>query len=152
MKLTWILVADKSRARIFEAEKRSSIREIEDIAHPESRLHAHDLTSDLPGRNAGKDGAGGHAFQDHIDPQKQEAIDFANSLAKHLENALHTRKFKQLILIAAPSFLGILRNQLSDELNQRVCFELDKNLTKLSVDDIREHLPKHFPGSLSLKS
>ncbi len=146
MKLTWILVADSSRARIFKAEKGSSIHEIEDLAHPEGRLHEQELTSDLPGKDADKSGVGKHAFQDQVEPKQQEAIDFAKRIARHLDKSYSDKKFEQLMIIAAPSFLGTLRKQFSDEIKQRICFELDKNITIHSTDDIRKHLPKHFPN------
>jgi len=146
MKLIWILVADSSRARIFKAEKSSSIQEIEDLAHPEGRLHEQHLTSDLPGRDANKNGVGKHAYQDQIDPKEQEAIDFAKRIARHLDESYSAKKFEQLLVIAAPSFLGTLRQQFSHEVSQRICFELDKNITMHSADDIRKHLPDHFPS------
>ncbi len=146
MKLTWILVADSSRARIFKSEKNSSIQEIEDLTHPEGRLHDQDLTSDFPGRDADRSGAGKHEFQDQVEPKEQEAIDFAKRIARHLEESYNTNKFEQLMIISAPSFLGKLRQQLSNEISQQICFELDKNITMHEVDDIRKHLPEHFPN------
>ena len=146
MKLTWILVADSSRARIFKAEKSSAIHEVEDLSHPEGRLHEQDLTSDLPGKDTDKGGVGKHAFQDQVEPKQQEAIDFAKRIARHLDESYSDKKFERLMVIAAPSFLGTLRHQFSDEISQRICFELDKNITTHSVDDIRKHLPEHFPS------
>ena len=146
MKLTWILVADSSRARIFKAEKGSSLHEIESLLHPEARMHEQELTSDLPGKDTDKVGAGKHSFQDQIEPKQQEVIDFAKRIARYLDDSYSANKFEQLMVIAAPSFLGILRQQFSDEINQRICFELDKNITMHSTDDIRKHLPKFFPS------
>ena len=144
MKSTWILVADSSRARIFIADSSSTLQEIEDFAHTEGRLHEQDMTSDLPGKDAGVVGAGGHAYQNQIDPKEQEAINFAKSIAKHIDKEYSLNKFEQLMMIADPSFLGELRTQLSDQCRKAVCYELDKNITAHSVDDIRKHLPKHL--------
>jgi protein required for attachment to host cells len=146
MKQTWILVADSSRARIFKAEKGSSIHQIEELSHPEGRLHEQELASDLPGKDSDKVGAGKHAFQDQVEPKQQEAIDFAKRIARHIDESYSAKEFEQLMVIAAPSFLGTLRHQFSDQINQKICFELDKNITMHSTDDIRKHLPKHFPS------
>lgn len=144
MTSTWILVADSSRARIFVADTPSTIQEIEDFTHAEGRLHEQDMTSDLPGKGAGISGTGRHAYQDQIDPKEQEAINFAKSVANHLDKE-HTRnKFERLMIISDPSFLGELRKQLSAQSRNSVCFELDKNITTHSVDDIRKHLPEHL--------
>ena len=144
MKSIWILVADSSRARIFVADTPSTIQEIEDFAHTEGRLHEQGMTSDLPGKDVGVVGAGGHAYQNQIDPKEQEAINFAKTVAKHLDEEHNSNKFERLMIISDPSFLGKLRKQLSDQSRKAVCFELDKNITTHSVDDIRKHLPEHF--------
>ena len=74
MKLTWLIVADNSKARIFSVDSRMGpITEIESIVHTEARLHEQNMTSDLPGRGNGKKGAG-HAYQDEISPKDQENI------------------------------------------------------------------------------
>ncbi|MDD5228917.1 MAG: host attachment protein [Methylococcales bacterium] len=144
--LTWIVVANNSSARFFAAENQSApLTEIEMITHSEGRLHDRDMTSDLPGRNQGECGTGGHAFEQSTDPKKHEAEQFAHSIAKHLETAHNEHKFKQLILVAEPSFLGLLRNQLSEQVKKMVCFELDNNIVNLTPVEIRAHLPEYLP-------
>ena len=146
MKSTFILVADNVRARIFTAETPSSpLEEIEAMAHTEGRLHDREITSDFPGKIKGE-GSVGHAFEQPTDPKKHEADNFAHRIAHYLEEAHNANKFEQLLIIADPSFLGLLRNQLSEQIKKLVCFELDKNITTHSVDDIRKHLPTYLPS------
>jgi protein required for attachment to host cells len=145
MTLAWILVANNTHARIFTAESSSSpLAEIESFAHTESRLHDRELTSDLPGKIKGEGGVG-HAFEQPTDPKEHEAQNFGHFIAGYLENANNQNKFAKLLIIAEPSFLGMLRNQLSEQTKKRVCFELDKNITMHSPDDIRNHLPRYLP-------
>jgi protein required for attachment to host cells len=146
MKSTYILVADSSRARIFTAATPSSaLEEIEALAHTEGRLHDREMTSDLPGKVKGE-GKMGHAFEQATDPKKHEASIFAHRIAGFLEDAHNEKKFEQLLIIAEPSFLGLLRNQLPEQIKKLVCFELDKNITTHSNDDIRKHLPTYLPS------
>ncbi len=146
MKPTIILVADSSRARIFTAESpSSSLEEIEALAHSEGRLHDREITSDLPGKVKGE-GRMGHAFEQATDPKKHEAENFAHCIAHYLEDAHNEGKLEQLLMIAEPSFLGLLRNQLPEQIKKLVCFELDKNITTHSVEDIRKHLPTYLPS------
>ena len=143
MKSTIIIVADSSRARVFTADSSaSSLVEIETMAHPEGRMHEQDMVSDLPGKDSGKGGGGDHAFQEKVEPKQKEIIEFATRIASYLDTARKANKLDQLFIIAAPSFLGELRKQLSDETRERIVFELDKNLTQHSNEDIRSHLPK----------
>jgi protein required for attachment to host cells len=145
MKLTWIVVANNSRARFFTTETESSpLTEMEALTHQEGRLHDRDITSDLAGKIKGE-GGGGHAFEQPTDPKKHEAEVFAHQVANYLEAAHNEHKFDQLLLVAEPSFLGLLRNQLSEQLKKRVCFELDKNITTETPAEIRAHLPEYLP-------
>lgn len=146
MGLIWVLVANNTQARIFAAKTPSSpLEEIEGFAHNENRLHTREMTSDLPGRIKGEGGVGGHAFEQATDPKKYEASNFARYLAHILEVAQVSNKFSELLIVAEPTFLGLLREQLTEAVRSRVCFELDKNITSHSAEDIREHLPKYLP-------
>jgi protein required for attachment to host cells len=145
MKSTWILVADNVHARIFTADAPSSeLVELEGLTHTEGRLHDREMTTDLPGRIKSADGSG-HALEQPTDPKKHEADNFAHRIAKHLEAAHNANKFEQLLIVAEPSFLGLLRSHLPDHIKQHVCFELDKNITTQSAEDIRKHLPQYLP-------
>ncbi|MCW9014815.1 MAG: host attachment protein [Gammaproteobacteria bacterium] len=141
-----VLVADSSRARLFTADAAlasSDLNEIDSLAHPEGRLHEQDLVSDLPGKDSGN-GTGGHAYQVQTEPKEQDAINFAKRIAKTLEASHNANKFAHLVVVSAPAFLGTLRKQFSDQVRKLVRFELDKNLTVHSVEDIRKHLPKYL--------
>ncbi len=146
MKLTWLVVADNSKARIFKVDSRMGpIEEIESIVHTEARLHEQNMTSDLPGRSNGN-GVGGHAYQDEVSPKDQENINFAKKIANELDSARKNNRFKQFVLVAAPGFLGNLRNQFNAQTQKLACFELAKNLSHLNAKEIRAHLPERLPS------
>ncbi|MDH5613355.1 MAG: host attachment protein [Gammaproteobacteria bacterium] len=143
MNPTMIIVADSTRARIFTADSsHSPLVEIETLAHPEGRLHDRDITSDLPGKDTGSGGAGGHAYQTKTDPKKHELAEFAKRVASHLEQVRNANKLSHLLIVAEPAFLGELRAHLSVDTKDKIAFELDKNLTRHSPEDIRKHLPE----------
>ncbi len=147
---TWIVVADSSRARIFSADTPSSpLHELEDLTHPEGRMHSRDLTSDLPGSNVNHMGSGTHRIESEVEPKKQEAVTFAKHLVKHLDSARKARNYTHLILIAAPSFLGMLRDQLAAPLRKMISLELNQNLTQHNSTEIRKHLPEFLPSNLT---
>lgn len=145
MKAFTIVVADSTRARIFTTDSASSpLVEINTMAHPEGRMHDRDITSDLPGKDKAGDGSGGHAYQAQTDPKKYELDKFAKRVAVYLDEARNANKLSNVLLVSAPEFLGGLRGHLSSETNEKIIFELNKNLTHHSVEEIREHLPKHL--------
>jgi protein required for attachment to host cells len=143
MQSMMIVVADSARARIFTADSsHSPLNEIETMAHPEGRMHEQNMVSDMPGKDSGKGGGGDHAFQEKIEPKKQEMIEFAKRIADYLDDARKANKLNKLILVAAPAFLGELRTHLSNETSEKIVFELDKNIAHHSVEDIHKHLSK----------
>ena len=143
MSQTIIVVADSTRARIFTADSaHSPLNEIETMAHPEGRLHDRDMTSDLPGKDSAGDGAGGHAYQNETDPKRYEQAEFAKRVANYLEESRKANKLSNLLIVAAPAFLGELRSHLSSETRDKIVFELDKNIADHSHEDSRKHLPE----------
>ena len=140
MKLTWLVVADSSKARIFTTDSRTGpINEIQSIVHSEARLHEQKMTSDLSGRSNGN-GGGGNTYQAKVSPKDQENINFAKDIAHELDAARKQDKFKQIILVAPPDFLGNLRNSLNAQTQKLVGLELAKNLSQLKANEISEHL------------
>jgi len=146
---TWVLVADSSRARIFAVDSPTSpLTEFRTLVHPEGRQHEQNITSDLPGSQAGQDGRH-HAVSSESAPKKTEAINFAKSISDYLEESINKHAYTRLVVVAAPAFLGLLREHMGPESSKRVTLELDKDLTQHSTDDIRQHLPNRLPDKAS---
>jgi protein required for attachment to host cells len=141
MKSTWIIVADSARARIFTLSGiGGKLQEITDLAHPESRLHDRELTSDLPGRAFDSHGQGRHGMEQATDPQEREAQAFATEIARHIDRGQREGNFDSLVLAAPPKFLGQLRPELSKPARNALIGELDKNLVKADEKTIERHL------------
>ena len=147
MASSWVIVADASRARIFAADKNlSNLSELATFAHPESRLHEQELTSDLPGRSFDTQGEGRHAMGQKHDPKQHEAQQFAQQIAEHLDNSRKQNKYDRLVIISSPAMLGLLRDNLTNETKELVTDEINKDLTQHSIADIQQHLPTHSPA------
>ncbi len=139
---TWVLVANASRARLLVAETPvGGLSEVEDFIHTQTRLHDRDLISDRPGRAFDSAGEGRHAMEQKTDPKKQEAINFAKQLGEHLETARHKGEFGKLVLVAAPAFLGLLRENLHPNTLKSVTVEIDKDWVALNPSQLRGQLP-----------
>lgn len=145
MPTTWVLVAESSRAKIYELDKRNTpLKELEGLTHTPSRLHESSITSDLPGRSQDSHGHGSHKMGSHTGVKEHESMEFARTLGQHLDHARTRGKFDKLIIMSPPAFLGQLRKSISHETNKFVVSEIDKNLVKHSAQDIQEHLPYYF--------
>ena len=143
MENLWILVADSARGRMFSTSDSRIISEIADYAHPESRQHDRDLTSDLPGRSFDSAGEGRHAMEPPLRAHKHEADQFAAQLAGALEKGRTEHRFARLVLIAPPEFLGLIRRHLSGPTAQTVVAEIDKSLIHLDGEELLPYLKEH---------
>ncbi|TVQ44619.1 MAG: host attachment protein [Gammaproteobacteria bacterium] len=145
MDCVWIVVADAARARILATEGRPGkvLQELEVLVHGESRQHDQDLTSDRPGRGwANASGDARHAMNPPTDPAVHERERFAQALAERLRTGRNAGQYDHLCIVAAPAFLGVLREQLDPAVSQVVTAEVAKNVTREEdLARLRAHLP-----------
>lgn len=142
MPTTWILAADGSRARIYELDAPGRTpRAVEDFDNPAGRAHNRDLVTDGNGRYFGK----GERNQGHTAPPSETAVEhevelFAKRLAAHLDRARIDRKYDHLRLVAAPKFLGLLRQNLGKEVEKLVDDSIAKDVSWLDENALAEYL------------
>jgi len=138
---TCVVVAESSRARVFEMiNPRTPMKELKDMVHPQSRVHEQKLTSDRPGRTFDRYGQGHHSMEQQVGAREQEVQVFAAQLAEFLQAQCGKNAFDDIVIIAAPDFLGQLRKKLDPGTRKRVTREIDKNIVQHDEADIRKHL------------
>lgn len=143
MKKTWVVVADSSRARFFEQTGAlGELHELEELTHPRSRMKGSELLSDSPGRAFDSKGAGRHAMSSPTDVRRHEAEIFAGELTDRIEAARTRNKFLSLVISAPPEFLGLLRDRLSEPARGLVRKTINKDLVKLTIEEIHEHVTR----------
>ncbi len=138
-KETWILVANSSHAKIYKAENNNKLVEIKEFQHPESRLHDKDLVSSEPGRTYASIGDRRSMMEPKTTPKDVEINLFAREINHFLDQA--KENLGRIYLTASPSFLGVLRQNLHSSLDHLVAGEVHRDLTHLTPEDIRTHLP-----------
>lgn len=138
---TWIIVANSSTARIFEAQNNREIVEIETFVHPKSRLKGTDLETDRPGRNTERTGISRFSVNNTHDLKEHEAENFAREISQFLNKAVVSNQVGKIYLVANPSFLGLLRKQLSSPTEKIVAGEVNKDICMMTHEKIREQLP-----------
>jgi protein required for attachment to host cells len=142
MPAKWVVVADACRARIFETRALGrGLHEIEDFANPLGRAHSSELLADAGGRSYASAGARhGHTTQPRTDPVEHEVELFAKRIADHLEKARCEGRFDQLYVIAAPRFLGLLREKRSKDVERLIEREIAKDVAQLDTSAIATQL------------
>ena len=129
---TWIVVAHRGGARLVDVDENDSLRVFETLDADD------DGTSTPPrdsrrgeGRNEARDSARGHA-----------TMVFAAGLAEVLRQGRNANAYDELLLIAAPRFLGVLRDALDGATTSTIRGTLDKDYAGLNDRDLLRRLEK----------
>ena len=146
-----IVVADQAEASFYDmASFEGALQPAGRLSDPLAHLHDRDLKSDRPGRvfdhaptSGSRRGAvARHGTGSEQTPRKHEARVFAQQVARELEHGLQHGQFDRLVILAAPTFLGLLRAALPSSVTERVVTELHKDLVHASSGEVREHIPR----------
>jgi protein required for attachment to host cells len=140
--ITWILVTDVSRARLFEHRARSdrTLVPIFEDDQPELRDREQRRDSDRPGRIHESHELARHAAEPHTGIDQRIRERYARELVDRLKAEASQRRFHNLVLVAPPALLGSLRKLLDEELAGRVVGELAKDLAWVAEHDLPDHL------------
>lgn len=95
--------------------------------------------TDRPGRYRGGDGAAKSAFE-QTDWHQLAEDRFAVEISDALNRLARENKFNQLILVAPPKVLGVLRTHLHKETAARIVGEIHKDLTAHPIPEIARAL------------
>jgi protein required for attachment to host cells len=151
MQSTWIVLADKGRARILQTRQSGrDLEEVEELTDAAAHAHNADFRHDATGRRAPADSHGGapniqtmpgnattSAGEDKLD---HEAERFARQVAERLTEAKRQQRYERLRIVAAPKFLGRLRKVLPQEVSDSVIDEIDKDLLQLDRRELTQRL------------
>lgn len=121
----WVLVADSSRARIFEVKIGSDAFElVSEFPHAGGHKHHHDGAAD----------AHNHAAH----------TQFARELCQALSQGLNSHRCGRIVIAANPEFLGHLRDVADHNLQKHISEAVHKDYTTLNPRELAERLRDHL--------
>jgi protein required for attachment to host cells len=137
MTTTRVLVAHDAGARLFDQPgPGKGLIELSSIDFEDGRRSLTEINAD----RSGKMGGGGHAYESHDDARNHAVNHFARTLVSELQQAHHRGEFGQLVLIAPPRFLGLLREAMNGTLSKVLIGTIAKDLPRASESELCEHL------------
>ncbi|MDF3048052.1 MAG: hypothetical protein K0R73_1170 [Candidatus Midichloriaceae bacterium] len=135
-KITWIVVADGSKARLYSSYKsRHNLKLIQKLESEKARVHSHDLGSDKPHGIFER-----NTPESKVDLHYQQEQHFSHQITKILNYGAATHQLQSLILIAPPKFLGYLKHMLSVQATLLLSKEINKDLTALKDEELKEYI------------
>jgi protein required for attachment to host cells len=138
---TCIVACSAAEARFYLSERRfGDWTLVDDMENPDATLREQAFNSDRPGRAFDRFGRGRHAMSPEETARQHGLQTFAHDIAQRLSKDHAAGRFSQLVLVAEPSLLGVLRRKLTAPLKRSLCFEVPKN----PADFDRERLQAMF--------
>ena len=140
MSVAWVLVADRARARLFSLTAGvKTLEEVQDFINTEADVRA--ARRERPPRAQDRMGAHRHAIEPHTSPEAKSAARFARDLAATLDSGRVARRYRGLVLMAPPRFLGALNAAIGKQVSSLLVSEVAKNLTCADPGTIYAELP-----------
>lgn len=152
MSTTFILVADRGRARILAADTETArLVEVGCFANPDARRPARELERARRPRVSESVGPRRHAIEPTTTLADKVSRRFARLLVGALREAHGTHHFERLLLVAPSKFLGVLNAALTKDLRGVLADELALDLSTRSLEELPGRLPKSWLGPASVK-
>ena len=146
MDKTWIVVAERSKARIFQYQGvGKDFLALESLEHPAGRLKNSEIDSDAPGKSFSSFGKGSHDMNREHGASEQEDQRFAIEIARYLDQNRQNKKIERLFIAADAGFLGMINNALNKETAALVSQTLSKDLGKVPDHEITARFSKLLP-------
>ena len=135
-----VLVCDSRKALFLRNAGTPIHPKLEIVEHMDAPKPDPNEEPPHPGKrfDGGAPGAGFHSrsAMEVADPEKLQAIEFADAVVESLTSRQRGDKFKHLIIAAPPDFLGMLRDKMDEKITELVLAEIPKRLTGLHTEDI----------------
>ena len=144
----WVVVADESQVKVYAKDLRNDpLQDLFSLENPIAREKMENLISDRGGRSFDSHGDGRHTLAgEKSDVKKQASLAFAKQLAEHISDAINNGTCRSFALIAAPRFLGVLRDALATAGNATPVVSIDKEVVNKDSAFIEKLLAEHYKG------
>lgn len=137
---SWVVVCDGAKALILQNagdNQHMNLQVHETLLQPNEADR--DIGAGKPGRSHQADGAGGSAVEETTWHDQAEDA-FLKQVAIKLDELVHSKNARRIVLVAPPKALGKLRPNLSADAQAAITSELAKDLTNIPIDQIERHL------------
>ena len=141
----WVVVADQAAATLYSRKgRRGPLEALLALQNSVAGEKVADLISDRGGRSFDSHGHGRHTMTKEKGGPKQRAIQaFAKSIASKVTSAVQAGRCDQVALIAAPRFLGVVRDALAKEGKVEPVLSIDKEMVGKDAAAIEKLLDAH---------
>jgi len=139
---TMVVVANRTDAVFYIDGSDRKFHFVDRLINKKGHLTETELDSDKPGKGI-SDACGGifrHSLDRRFTHHEQVAKRFAKKIANQLAIACRQKLFRDLVLVAEPHFLGLLRKELNYETRTAIRHEVRHEYAQGSDAEVREQI------------
>lgn len=151
MKAELTLVANASEAHLFSrASRRDPLLPVAMLKHEASRARGTELGSDRAGHGSSDRRPGGVAFEPRMDRRRKQHLQFANEIARRIDDELGSGRYDSVVLFASCPFIGELKSRLSPAAQRSLSAAIELDLTSFAVDELEHRVDEALHQHASL--
>jgi len=136
---TLVLVADGKKMLFLRNHGDENQIDLRTEAHDEREDRKDsDIKSDAPGAIGQSAGYSGRVAYEETDFHQLEEDRWAKEAADRLRERALRNDFDKLVIVAPPKALGVLRKDLHKEVERRILFTCNKEMTDRPIPDIEQ--------------
>jgi protein required for attachment to host cells len=143
-----VIVADQSEARFYDmGGMDAQLRLAGRMVDPDAQQHEQELASGraydraVVADTARKVGFAPRSASAEPRPRKDAAMRFARQIAAALDAEYRRDGFDRTVLVAGPSFIGLLRSALSEPVRATLVAEVRKDLMRQDDETVQAYVP-----------
>ncbi|PJZ69419.1 host cell attachment protein [Leptospira perolatii] len=136
MKRKWVVVANRSEAKIFEYQGPSQgLKLLQSMENPDGRLSNAELTTEK-----GQSPRADFDLTYEREPKRKVAEAFAGKLSDFVNLERKKDSFSNFILISEPGFMGMVLSKLDDHTREKIYHKMPKDIVHANPVSLMGHL------------
>jgi protein required for attachment to host cells len=136
-----VLVADGKKMLFLRNHGDPNQIDLRTEAHDEREDRKdHEIKTDAPGAIGQSAGYSGRVAYEETDFHQQEEDLWIKDAAEELKKRALRNDFDDLVIVAPPKALGVMRKELHKEVERRILFTCNKEMSGRPIPDIEELL------------
>nr|WP_136252809.1 host attachment protein [Ningiella ruwaisensis] len=138
-----VLVANGSEAKLYKYEDHGrKLVQIDNVSNAHRKDKDSDIVTDRPGVRSSGAGATNNmdAMTSETSPKEEAKHEFIRTVVDRLEDMRKNPGISSIDLVASPSVLGIVKNEMNDHLMKKIDKTIDKNLVSETPEQILDYL------------
>ena len=139
---TWYVVANRTDAVFYVEGRDLQFHFVDRLANKTGDLREAGLVSDRPGTGLSSTGSGAlrHGLAGRTTHHELLALKFARKIASSLKVARNRKRFGQLVLVAEPHFMGLLKGALDAGTTRTISHEVGHEYAQGSDSKVRSQI------------